>query len=158
MDRRRRSGLLLVAAAGLCLTVTLGAVAHESATGVVKERMDLMKAMGRASRGLGDMFKGEAPYDEAMVLEHATVLAESSPKMLELFPEGSNAHPSETLAVTWERWDEFTEAVHATETESAALLELARTNAADQNAVRAQFARTGRTCSNCHEVFRKPKD
>lgn len=134
---------------------TIGQViAHEDATGVVKERMDYMKTLGDNTGAIGAMFRGEAPYDLQTVREHASVLAEEAPRLIELFPEGSNEAPSETLPVTWEQWEDFQAKAADFQAASAALQETAGAGA-EQTEVRAAFVRMGRTCGGCHEVYRE---
>lgn len=145
--------------AGIAASVVLSAqvIAHEGAMGIVKERMDYMKALGDNTKPLGAMFKGEVAYDQATAREHAAHLAEAAPQMLALFPEGSNDDPSEALPVIWEQWEDFQVKVADFETTSAALLETLDAGG-DEGQVRAAFARMGKTCGNCHEVYREEKE
>ena len=61
--------------AGICAVIGLFFIiaayptvsAHTGATGVVKERMDLMKALGGAMKQLNAMFANEKPYDREQV-------------------------------------------------------------------------------------------
>ena len=59
------------AVAALSLSISAVAVAHTGATGVVKERIDRMMAIGDANKALRAMFAGEAPYNAAAVAENA---------------------------------------------------------------------------------------
>jgi cytochrome c556 len=47
------------------------ALAHEVATGVVKERMDLMDTQKDAMKVIGEMAKGTVPFDAAKAAEAA---------------------------------------------------------------------------------------
>lgn len=83
-------------------------VAHDGATGIVKERMDHMKAMGASMKSLAKMVNGQATYDGGEVSKLAAQFAEGSgAAMTKLFPEGTNAHPSEAKAEIWQKWDKF---------------------------------------------------
>ena len=67
-------------ALGLSLAVAAGGTtslvyAHSGAKGMVKERMEMMKGMGDAMKTMGAMFKGEAPFEPAVVAEKAAFLA-----------------------------------------------------------------------------------
>ncbi|GAB5373767.1 MAG: cytochrome c [Acuticoccus sp.] len=96
------------ATAALSLSISAVAVAHTGATGVVKERMDQMMAIGDANKALRAMFAGEAPYDAAAVAENAeTIRAHSGEAIISLFPEGSLDGPTEAKPEIWEDWDEF---------------------------------------------------
>jgi len=82
--------------------------AHTGATGVVKERMDLMKALGDAMKQLNAMFANEAPYDaEKVKLAAGVIEKHAGDQMTRLFPEGPVEHPSEALPVIWKSWAEF---------------------------------------------------
>lgn len=95
------------AAAATVITVNL-ALAHSGATGVVKQRMDLMARVGDATKGLSAMFKGTVPYDPEAVRQAANVLEKHSGDALtRLFPQDSIMSPSEALPTIWRDWEEF---------------------------------------------------
>ena len=101
-ERRIIAALLLLLAAG-----TGFALAHEGAKGVVKERMDLMKGQAKQMKLIGDMAKGKKKFDAAKAAAAAHDLGLTTKKIPELFPEGSNGHPSEALDAVWKEWDRF---------------------------------------------------
>ena len=143
-------------AAGLAGAASL-VHAHSGATGIVKERMDMMKGMGDAMKVMGPMFKGEAPFDAALVAEKAAHLAEHARMIPEMTPEGSMDHPSEALPIIWEDWDGYVESAEKLAEEGAELQAIA-SDGADQAETRAQFLEVSKTCGACHDKFRKPKD
>lgn len=82
--------------------------AHEGATGVVKERMEAMKAIGAATKRIAAMMRGQQDYDAATVAEAAgTIGAHGGDAMTALFPKGSMHEPSQARPVIWEDWDRF---------------------------------------------------
>ena len=82
--------------------------AHTGAIGVVKERMDLMKALGGAMKQLNAMFANQKPYDAEQVELAAEVVAKhAGDQMTRLFPEAPVKKPSEALPVIWRNWTEF---------------------------------------------------
>ncbi|MFC6673519.1 c-type cytochrome [Marinobacterium aestuariivivens] len=93
----------------LSATVASGVVmAHGGATGVVKERMELMKDLKGSMKSLSEMFSGKADYDAAKVREAAAVLeAASGEAMTRLFPEGSLHGPTEAKPGIWQEWERF---------------------------------------------------
>ena len=101
-ERRIIPALLLLLAAG-----TGFALAHEGAKGVVKERMDMMKGQAKQMKLIGDMAKGKKKFDAAKAAAAAHDLGLTTKKIPELFPEGSNGHPSEALDAVWKDWDRF---------------------------------------------------
>lgn len=150
---------VLYAGFGLAASVLIASqlLAHGGATGVVKERMDYMETLGDSTKAVGAMFKGEAPYDLGIVQEHAAYIAGKAPQLTELFPEGTHHDPSEALPVIWDQWEDFQNLAAEFQTSSSAFLETVD-SAAEQNQVRAAFAQVGKTCSNCHEVYREKKE
>jgi cytochrome c556 len=164
--------------AGIAI-VALPAVvlAHGGATGIVKERMDLMKSMGDSMKILGMMLAGKGDHDPATIETAATEIARlGGEKMTALFPEGSLDAPSEALAAIWEDWAEFEAIAGLTQDYGAALAAAAHNPPADamlrpddvdlasgDPALLADappqeaFAYLARTCSSCHESFRMKK-
>lgn len=147
---------------GFTLVLAIGGVsswsfAHSGATGVMKERMDLMKGMADSMKVMGAIFKGETAFDPAVVVENAGFLVEHAPTIPDLTPEGSNDHPSEALPAIWQAWDDYVADSDALVKEGAKLVEIVN-NGADQAAASAQYVELGKTCGTCHDRFRKPKE
>ena len=87
---------------------TLNALAHGGATGIVKERMDLMSNIGKAQKILVAMFSGKEAYDTKKVQQAAkTIESHAGNRIPKLFPKGSTKMPSEALPAIWENWSEF---------------------------------------------------
>ena len=134
--------------------------AHEGASGIVAERMEMMESLGDAMKRLASMYRGEAPYDPAAVRQAAvTIGRHGGEHMTRMFPPGSLDHSSEALPAIWQDWDRFTEladelAVHA-ESLSGSAEDGDITGAAAALPSRGDFARLGRVCSACHTEFRK---
>lgn len=155
--------MAILVAAG-CLAATVWSFmapsdAHEGATGIVAERMEAMKSLGDAMKGLAAMHRGTAPYDPAAVREAAEAIGRHGGEhMTALFPPGSLHHPSEALPEIWEDWERFGALAEDLRVSAAALAEAAGREAATSagpQSTRAAFARLGRACSACHTDFRK---
>jgi cytochrome c556 len=87
-------GHTLLAVIGLLLIVfTSIALAHEGATGVVKERMNLMKDQQKQMKLIGEMLKGKTRFDAAKAGTAAKELGTTTKKIPELFPEGISGSP-----------------------------------------------------------------
>jgi cytochrome c556 len=85
-----------------------GVFAHEGATGIIKERMESMKAVGEAMKMLTAMFQGKTQYDAAKVREAARAIqSHSGEHLTKLFPKGTGHKPSEALPAVWQEWDRF---------------------------------------------------
>jgi cytochrome c556 len=95
-------------AAILIAGTAVTALAHGGATGIVKERMDAMAAMGDAVKTVTPMMRGEAAYDADTLRDAARTFQEHSGEaMTSLFPEGSGGKPSEVKDTVWTEWDSF---------------------------------------------------
>ena len=110
----------------IALTPVANVLAHGGATGVVKERMELMKEMKESMKDLSSMFKGEVTYDPALVKQASEVLqATSGEELTRLFPENSLHDPSEAKPEIWTKWKRFQSMADDLNTYSAALAEAA---------------------------------
>lgn len=91
-------------------SIGVAALAHGGATGIVKERMDGMSAMGKAVKVLAPMMRGQTPYDADQVRASADVMiVHAGEQMTRLFPEGTGGMPSAALPSVWKDWESFTE-------------------------------------------------
>lgn len=131
------------------------AVAHEEATGVVKERMDLMERQKDDMKVIVPMAKGQVPFDAEKAAEAAHDIELTAKKIHELFPEGTGGHPSEAKPDVWTKWEEFTENAEAL---GAAAKDLAVALEAGAPDWKAKFKGVIDACKTCHKTFREEKD
>jgi len=163
-----------IGAIGLAAAMTIGvslAMAHGGATGVVKERMELMENIGESMKTLADMFKGVRAYDaETVRAAAASIRDHAGARMTDLFPEGSLKHPTEALPTVWEDWAELSALAERLAAYSDALVEAAgnprgpaATDETDPAVLAAMppdaaFMQTARVCRACHGKFRAKQD
>ena len=154
MMHSRFSRIALVAVA-LAATGTSAVLAHKGAKGIVGERMMMMKHMGDGMKNLSKMVTGKAPFKANRVESIATMLKTHAEEIPSQFPKGSLQKPTEALPVIWEKWDDF-----KAQAEDLAKLavELESSVASGQAASLAVFAKIGKSCSACHDVFRLKKE
>ncbi len=171
--------LFVISVVGLSVLFALpptGSVdAHSGATGIVKERMDKMKVIGRATKSISEQLRGKEPYDPEKVKVLAKEVADhSGDAMTVLFPQNSLGHPTEALPEIWAEWAEF-ERLAVTLRESAQALQIAADNpqlpvegslrqqllqgfVAAEKLIElppeAAFIQIVQTCSACHDRFR----
>jgi len=97
-----------IVAAVLIAGTAVTAFAHSGATGIVKERMDAMLAMGKAVKTVAPMMRGETAYDAETVRDAARLFQQhAGESMTNLFPEGTGGMPSEAKDEVWTEWDRF---------------------------------------------------
>ncbi|MDJ0834437.1 MAG: cytochrome c [Gammaproteobacteria bacterium] len=131
------------------------ATAHKGATGIVKERMDLMKQVGKDMKSLKAMVRGNTAYDPQLVGRISSSLGEAAKQIPGQFPEGSLQHPTEARPQIWQRWDKFTDYARQLEDESLRLRQIAASG--DRQSIQYQFRQLNKTCLGCHKSFRKKK-
>ena len=127
----------------LALPLALNAMAHQDATGIVKERMDRFEDSKAAVREMRGLLKAG---DTQAVSQLATQLAQWGAEMPEYFPEDSNPAPSEALDDIWLDWEGF---VAAAEKFEQAAQQLADTPTGGN------LQALGKTCKACHNSYRE---
>ncbi|WP_170138565.1 c-type cytochrome [Rhodobium orientis] len=173
-----RNGRLRLGAAGMVLVaVALAAaaivsddppsLAHSEAKGIVKERMDVMQELKDTMKRVTPMFKGEVPYEKAVVKAAGKhIHAHAGADMTALFPKDSLQHPSDALPVIWEDWPDFTSRAKDLKSLGKELAKNAGKGAPEGIRLSAEVARVvpaadtfkkiAKTCNACHETYRKP--
>ncbi len=139
---------LLVAATGV------GAFAHGGATGVVMERMELMKSIQDHMKTVGEMIQGKRAFEPADAQAAAQAIAGHAEQLPNKFPEGSMDRPSEALPSIWQDWERFVSIAEEMKTSALSLADAAGSST-DAGTLRPHFAAVGKTCAACHEGFRK---
>ncbi len=130
------------------------AFSHEGATGVVKERMDAMKAIARSTKILSEMVRGEREYDAGIAIAATVNIEKASALSKSLYPNGSNEHPSEVTETIWEKPKEFEAGLEGLE-EAARKLRTVLKDSKSLNDVRNGFAVIASSCKSCHSEFRQ---
>lgn len=147
-----------VALAGVFLVSKQAVFAHGGASGVVKERMELMEVLGQSMKTVGSMARGKQPYDARSVkMAGEAIAAHGGEALTTLFPEGSLDKPTEVRPDLWSNWDEFVRIAEDLQSAGNGLSSAAKdageaTSIPDE--VAAAFAKVGQTCSACHKSFR----
>ena len=144
----------------LCLCLAFlgaGAVfAHTGATGIVKERMEAMKAIGKAMKALGAMAKGDAAFNAARIQAASKTITGHAGDFDRLFPDTNKSrksHVSEAAPAIWTQKPEFL-ALAKKLADAAAGLE----GISARGELGGQMKALGTTCKGCHEKFRIKKN
>ncbi len=146
---------LTAAVAAIALLSGL-ALAHSGATGIVKQRMDVMSDVGEQMKTIAAIMKGEVAFDGQVVSSAAAKMATHAEMIPQLFPEGSIDGPSEALPAIWQDWEEFTQLGSSLKDKAGALASVAQTAKSPTDLTEALVA-VGATCKGCHEKFRLAK-
>jgi cytochrome c556 len=131
------------------------ATAHEGATGVVAQRMDVMKQMGQHMKALGAMVTGKTAFDQETAQRLAETMHQHCEHVMHMFPPGSEGHHSEATPAVWTNRAEFDARMRRFD---AALEELmAAAASGDKAQLGTEFKAVGQECSGCHDTFRQKK-
>ncbi|EWY42479.1 cytochrome C [Skermanella stibiiresistens SB22] len=131
------------------------ATAHEGATGVVAQRMDVMKQMGQHMKALGAMVTGKTVFDQETAQHLAETMHQHCEHVMHMFPPGSDGHHSEATPAVWTNREEFDARMRRFD---AAVEELmAAAASGDKAQLGTEFKAVGQECSGCHDTFRQKK-
>lgn len=89
----------------------IAAYGHGGATGIVKERMDGMMAMGKALSVVADMFKGKTGFDGVKIGDAAKIVRAHAAEIDGLFPDTEASRKgkgTEALPAVWDKRSDFT--------------------------------------------------
>lgn len=145
--------------ASLALLTTSIVYAHSGATGIVKQRMDAMKELGRHSKQINRMFRGQAEFNKSKLNRAADLFLLHGEEMLSLFPDTEHSRSgtsTEALPAIWENHEDFAKEVNAF-IEASRSLQQAAQSTDNKNTLRNAFMATGKSCKSCHKAYRKPK-
>lgn len=124
--------------------------AHDQAMGIVKERMEAMKSIAKATKAMTAMVRGQEPYDAEAFREQAAMVERLAGEALtELFPEDSLEEPTEALPGIWRDWEKFETLADELREHSDRL-----TQANGEEPLRSAYADLVKTCGACHKAFR----
>jgi len=126
---------------------------HEHATGVVRERMELMTDMGKRLLAISKRLRANKELER--IGPDARAIKEASGKIAAQFPSGSTQFPTAAKPIVWQQWSDFTEKAKKLEIEAE---KLSTANPADGNTLREQFRAVAFACDGCHETYRVPKE
>lgn len=142
--------LMVVGLLYLASALPQHAVAHEGATGIIKERMD---EFSRARAQLKQLRRATMAHDFDVVAKITDDMAGWAQRMGDTFPEGSNMAPSEAADNIWTDSSGFASAISRYQEAIGQLNKVAL--AQDRDTLVPAFQQVGAACKACHMQFRK---
>ena len=143
----------------LMLTLALAAATSASVAGgpkpemVVEYRQSMMTGLAWNMGGMGQMVKGEVPWDQKRFNYLATRTAMLAPMAREGFTPETEGVKSHAKPELWKNLKDF-DARNETMLKAAAkLMEVAQ--GGNEEASRAQFMETVKACKGCHEKYQE---
>ena len=149
---------LLATCLGSVVAVYSTTMAHSEATGIVKERMDAMKDMGKKSTRVARMLRGQEVFDKQALITAADAFVLHGTQMKRLFPdthESRMGKTTEALPNIWQNWDRFSSDVDEFIMLSQTLQQTVNTTD-NRRELKKAFRQTAESCSGCHKAFRQP--
>lgn len=146
-----------LAAGAIALSLTLPVAAHiERSEPMQSLRQSYFALVGMTFSPMGDMVKGKMPWNSEQFASWAEDLAGVSGYGVERgFAPGTEMGKTRAKPEIWDDMDDFKEKLAAFRTEATKLAEVAASG--DEDAMKAQFGATGKTCKSCHDEY-KSKD
>jgi len=121
-----------------------------------EQRHDLMEHVGDAAKAVGQMLKGEAPFDAETAMQSFQTWHEAAGKFGELFPEGTETgYDTRAKAAIWTDREGFEAALQAF---SDAVDEAIAAAPQDLDALNAAAGPVFKKCKACHEDYRTEED
>ena len=141
----------------LIFALAIPALAHKGAMGIVKERMDGMTTMKKSMAVIGGMVTGKTALDRDLAIEASQKIALHAAEIKKLFPDTKESRHKATQSTkrVWSHKAEFDALADALVSKTETLKKSLSMANLDQ--VKVNFLQVGKSCSACHEGFRKPK-
>ncbi len=137
----------------IALTGFASAAAAQNIDAIVA-RQTIYKGFGETTKPIGQMLKGDIPFNAATVKEALTVYATGAKKLPGLFPDDSKTgHDTAALPGIWEHKDDF----NGRFTKLAADSEAAVASITDQASFAATMPKIVGQCGACHKEYRGSK-
>lgn len=144
---------LVAGSLGLTVALVAGAAVAQNVD-AIKKRQDILEDMGKATKPIGAMLKGSAPFDLATVQKALKLYQESAPKLPPLFPPDSKTgHDTEALPAIWENKKDFDERY----AKLAADAKAAEAAITDEISFQEKMPGVVGNCGGCHKKYREEK-
>ena len=152
----RKSGLgvaAIIIAAGMSATAPSQAQDNMM---MMKDRVALMKEMGKNLGMIGKAVKGEMAVDLAALGPAAATISANATKLKGMFPEGSGGGESRSLPAIWEKKDDFDGYFDKLASAGDAFAKEAASGSMAN--LKASFGAIASNCGGCHKPYRAAKE
>ncbi|MGL6070059.1 c-type cytochrome [Craterilacuibacter sp.] len=142
-----RLGKLLLSAA-LAASCSLAFAADP-----VAQRQDIFKDYKKTFGPMGEMVKGNTPYNQAEFAKLAAHLEEISKQPWQHFTPGTDKGKTGAKPEIWSKPAEWKKQIAGHQAATAELAKIAASG--DLAAIKPAFGKVGQSCKSCHDSFRK---
>ena len=119
----------------------------------IEYRQGFMNILNFNAKAMGEMLKGERPFEQAAFAAHAGDLARATQlNLLGAFPEDSDSGETDAMAEVWMEPDDFKQKFSDLQA-AAKSLDKAATGG-DKAAIGSAYKDLGQACKSCHKKFK----
>jgi len=154
MTRKGAIGVAAVAFATCLMTASPSQAADNMM--MMKDRVALMKEMGKNLGMIGKAVKGEMAVDLAALGPAAATISANATKLKGMFPEGSGGGESRSLPAIWEKKDDFDGYFDKLASAGDAFAKEAASGSMAN--LKASFGAIASNCGGCHKPYRAAKE
>jgi cytochrome c556 len=149
-----RTVFAVATAAAVALSVCAAAAQEDP----IKARKALMKANGQQAKIVGDMAKGDTPYDQAAVTKALDAFQNAAAKMPALFPDSSQGgDPADDFNAGPKIWEDMAD-FKARFVKFGDDAKAAEASVTDVDTLKAALGNIGKNdCGGCHQIYRIKK-
>jgi cytochrome c556 len=147
-----------VCAATAIAAIALGAISAVAQEDPIKARKTLMKANGQQAKIVGDMAKGDKPFDLAAAQKAFATFQDAAAKMPGLYPDSSKAgDPADDFNASPKVWDNMAD-FKARFVKLGDDAKAAAASVKDLDTLKAAVGSIGKNdCGACHQEYRLKK-
>ncbi|MGB8621501.1 MAG: cytochrome c [Paracoccaceae bacterium] len=129
------------------------AIAHAAVQNeAVIKRQEVMKTVGKNTKLLGQMAKGEIAFDADKANQAASAIATQADMVPAVFEPQASDPESAAKPDIWQNWDDFTAKAEKLKTTAQTI------DVSSLDGVRAGLGQLGEACKACHSDYRVKKD
>ncbi|RUO55324.1 c-type cytochrome [Pseudidiomarina homiensis] len=145
---------ITVAAALLASTAVIAQHAFNDADKAVEYRQKALSVMQNNFAYMGDMLKGDMPFDAAIFAERAeTFAALAAVPWVGFSQEGAMpGNNTDALPAIWDNWEDFQERTQQLQVDANSLAAVAASG--DQDKMRSAFMTAAKNCKGCHDQYK----
>jgi cytochrome c556 len=142
----------------LAIIIGLGGTAAVAQEDPIKARKALMKTNGQQAKVLGDMAKGDKPFDLAAAQKAFAAFQDAASKMPSLYPDSSKGgDPSDDFNASPKVWEDMAD-FKARFVKFGEDAKAAASSVKDVDSLKAAVGTIGKNdCGGCHEIYRVKK-
>jgi cytochrome c556 len=144
----------LVATTIMVSSAVIAQHAFNDADKAVEYRQKAFSVMQNNFAYMGDMLKGDMPFDATIFAERAETFAAMSSVPWDGFSqEGAMpGNATDALPAIWDNWDDFQERAEQLQVDAKALV--AAAGSGNQGEMRSAFMTAAKNCKGCHDQYK----